>query len=37
MTSNKGERPKHFFYVNTIDEVISKERKGFGFGGDNHK
>jgi hypothetical protein len=37
MTTDKGDRPKHFFYINTIDEVISKKSRGIGFGGDNHK
>lgn len=37
MTTDHGENGKNYFYVNTLDEKVSKMRKGIGFGGDKFK
>ena len=37
MTTDKGEGGNTYFYINNINEDISKRRKGIGFGGDNQK
>lgn len=37
MTTDKGDYEKNFFYINNIDEKISKIRKGLGFGGNKYK
>lgn len=37
MTTDKGENGHFYFYINTIDEKLSKIRKGIGFGGDKYK
>lgn len=37
MTTDKGDGGVQYFFINTIDEKISKRRKGLGFGGDKHK
>lgn len=34
MTTDKGEDGSHYFFINTIDEKVSKRRRGLGFGGD---
>lgn len=37
MTTDKGEQAPHYYFINTIDQKISKRRKGIGFGGDKFK
>lgn len=37
MTTDKGEQASNYYFINTIDEKVSKRRKGIGFGGDKHK
>ena len=37
MTTDKGDGGSQFFFINNIDEKISKKRRGFGFGGNKHK
>jgi hypothetical protein len=37
MHAEASDKAKHFFFINTIDEVIGKKSRGIGFGGDNHK
>lgn len=37
MTTDKGDNGSHFFFINTIDEKVSKRRRGIGFGGDANK
>lgn len=34
MTTDKGHNANHYFFINTIDEKVSKRRRGIGFGGD---
>lgn len=37
MTTDKGDGGSQYFFINNIDEKISKKRRGFGFGGTKHK
>ena len=37
MTTDKGDGGQHYFYINNIDEKLSKRRRGFGFGGNKNK
>lgn len=34
MTTDKGEHADRYFFLNTIDQKVSKKRRGIGFGGD---
>lgn len=33
MTTDRGQGGNTYFFINNIDEKLSKKRKGFGFGG----
>lgn len=37
MTTDKGDNGQQYFFINNIDEKLSKRRKGFGFGGTKNK
>lgn len=37
MTTDKGENGNHYFFINNIDQKVSKKTKGLGFGGDYAK
>lgn len=34
MTTDKGEHADRYFFINAIDQKVSKKRRGIGFGGD---